>query len=272
MLRRLWFEWLWRTTSGQRWLERARSHEWVFVAGCNRSGKTTLANLIGQHLDVSVIPNANTHTRALPESTREGCPHVWVEKLERFRLTETDDRTPMTRLAFDWLCYHRNPRRMLVLESDIPAIQMRWLQEVFPGAALVGVVRNGFSVAEGLRRKEGYSIDRCARQWATSTRIMLEDAPRLHRFHLVRYEDLVARPIEVVNSLCHFLGLDPDSLIPFIERGWRMGNTDRHVSILRDGNAELIRSLSRDDIARIAENASGMLVTLGYSVPAQQRS
>ena len=30
---------------------------------------------------------------------------------------------------------------------------MRWLQEVFPNSCFIGVVRNGFAVAEGIKRK-----------------------------------------------------------------------------------------------------------------------
>jgi len=265
-LHALWFG------SKTRWLQAAQRHDWVFVAGCNRSGKTTISNLFRNHPEVSVIPNANMHTRALPESSREGCPHIWAERLERFRLTETDAIEPAYRLAFDWLHFYPRPRRVIMVESDLPAIQMRWLQEVFSNARLVAVVRNGYAVAEGLRMKEGYAIDRCARQWRLSTAVMLNDEPFIRAFHLVHYEEFVERPEAVTRKLCSFLGLDPSPLLPLLGSGWRLGNNDPTVSLLRDGNRELIGRLTSEELSVIRQNAADVLDRCGYTMPVEARS
>jgi sulfotransferase family protein len=263
-----------RWWSGPRaaWLVEARRHRWVFVTGCNRSGKTTVANLLGQHPDVTVIPNASSHTRALPSSDREGCPHVWTEKLERFRLTECDSRRPAARLAFDWLHHAPVARPVMVVESDLHAVQMRWLQGIFPDARFIGMVRNGYAVAEGLRLKEGYAIERCARHWRRASELMLADARVVRAFHLVRYEDFVQRPREVAVALADFAGVDAAPLLRATELGWRLGNTDTSASRLRDANPELIDALEVADVQAITVTAFDMLQRLEYLVESGARA
>ncbi len=266
-LMRLRKELFWWTTPCNNWLRLAENHRWVFVAGCNRSGKTMLSNLFGNHPDVSVIPNGNSHTRALPNSESERCRHIWSEKIERFRLTEEDNLAAAPRLVFDWLHYSRWPRRIILVESDLPAIQMRWLQKVFRNSYFIGVVRNGYAVAEAIRLKEGYSIERCARQWNVANKVMLKDATFVQNFRMMRYEDFVANPMRFVEELATFVGIDTAPLRPFVMNGWRLGNTDSSPSKLRNANSELIEQLSSDDIEDISATASEMLAYLGYFLP-----
>lgn len=254
---------VWQLTPRSYWLREAQRHIWVFVMGCNRSGKTSLANLLGVHPLVRVVPNANFHTRAVRSSDSHQCRHVWTEKLDSFRLTEDDDSAPASRLAFDWLHYAPS-RPAMVIESDLPSVQMRWLQAVFTNSYFVGVVRNGYAVAEGIRRKEGYAIRRCARQWNLATKTMMADAGRMRRFRLVRYEELMSRPAHTIRTLGSWLGIDPEPIVPVATMGWRMGNTDRDTSYPRNANLDLIQSLSASELDEITREAAEMLEQLGY--------
>ncbi len=258
-------ELVWAALPRARWLAHAQARRWIFVNGCNRSGKTTLSNLLRHHPSVSVIGNANSKTRALPNSETLGCRHAWAERLDVFHRTETSDRSPATRLAFDWLALADPANEIIVVESDLPAVQMRWLQGIFSDSYFIGVVRNAYAVAAALRLKEGYAIDRCARQWARSNETMLADAPFVRNFHLVRYEDFVARPLEVTEKISGFAGLDQEPLRTIVKVGWRLGNTDTRPSTLRNANPELISALTAEDRALIATHASAVLVNLGYS-------
>jgi hypothetical protein len=166
---------------------------------------------------------------------------------------------------FDWLHYVGRPRSVIVLESDLPAIQMRWLQEAFPDTRFIGVVRNGYAVAQGLRLKEGYTIDRCARHWNVANTVMLRDAPYIRRFMLVRYENFVTDPMTVARDVASFIGIDPAPVYPRILSGWRLGNTDLQPSLLHDGNPALFAQLTPNDISTITTNARDMLTELGYS-------
>jgi hypothetical protein len=263
VLRRASHELAWALTPASR-RRRARSRRWVFVTGCNRSGKTIVANLLGEHPAVAVVPNAASHTRALPSSADLGCPHVWTEKADRFALGPADDVRPAARLAFDWMRFPREDRPILVVESDLALAQMTWLQEVFPDPLFIGLVRNGYAVAEGIRLKEGYTLSRCARHWAEANRTMLRDAARVRRFELLTYERLTGDPRGTVRGLAGLLGLEPDELLSAVDSGWRLGNTDAGRSFVRDANAELVLRLTPEERGEIEAEAGEMLRRLGY--------
>ncbi len=240
-------------------------HKWVFVTGCNRSGKTILANFFANHPLVSVIPNANLQSTALPNSLTEECPHIWTEKLEKFRQSKTADQSAALRLAYDWLSYRRFPRMVILVESDLAAAQMPWLQSVFRESYFVGIVRNGYAVAEGIRLKEGYAIERCARHWNAVNRIMLGDAKLMRSFRLVQYERFIEHPMEAAKELAALIGIDPGPLEPFARTGWYLGNEDKKASRLRNANADLVQAYAASSIDKVAAHAAEMLAHFDYS-------
>jgi hypothetical protein len=166
---------------------------------------------------------------------------------------------------FDWLFLAGAASEIIVIEADITAVQMRWLQSILPHSYFIGMVRHAYAVVPALRLKEQYSIDRCAKQWARSNEAMLADAPFVRHFHLVRYEDFVTYPFDIVESIASFASLQVDPLQNAIQTGWRFGNTDTRTSTLRNANPELFTRLGPDDRAQVLIHCRLMLHTLGYS-------
>ncbi len=257
----------WHRHSPAHWKALGDRHKWVVVTGCNRSGKTILANLFGNHPLVSVIPNASAQSSVFVNPVAEGCPHIWTEKLERFRQPAIGEPRIASRLAFDWLACLHSPRSVILVDSSLAAVQMPWLQSMFREIFFVGMVRNGYAVAEGIRLKEGYAIERCARHWNAVNTIMLDDAERTRNFMLVRYERLTEDPMEVAKELASLIGIDVRLLEPVTQNGWRLGNEDRRPSKPRNANRDLTARLAAEDIGMIAAQAGGGLAQLGYDLP-----
>jgi hypothetical protein len=161
--------------------------------------------------------------------------------------------------------FPREDRQTLVIESDLAVSQISWLQEVFPDAAFVGIVRDGYAVSEAIRMKEGYAIERCARHWARVNEMLMRDAAGLRRFLPLRYEELARDPERTVERLAGFLGLDMEVVRPRVREGWRLGNTDSGPSRVRDANGELHARLTADDRRRIEAEAGETLARLGYA-------
>jgi RimJ/RimL family protein N-acetyltransferase len=248
------------------WGTRAARRQWVFVIGCNNSGTTLLYEMLGCHPAITLLPHEGQYlTRLLPLPGAAGCPRVWTERLDVFRLIEEDDRVDADRLAYDWLSQAEHPRRRLIAEKSPPdSIRSRWLQKVFPDSFFVAIVRSGYAVAEGIHRRQGYDLRRCARHWSLANRIMLEDAERLNRFVLVKYEDLHSDLPAVAATLGAFLGLDPAPLLAFRDMELTVHNMDNAPSRLADYNARSLANLSADDLAAIEHEAAPMLDLCGY--------
>ncbi|MFQ5529631.1 MAG: sulfotransferase [Gemmatimonadota bacterium] len=243
---------------------------WVFVVGCYNSGTTLLSDLLGRHSRISVLPEEGQFlTDELTSDYEFGLPRMWTMREDRFRLTEEDRGPDPQRLKREWGMRLDLSRPILVEKSPPNAARTRWLQEHFENAHFVAIVRNGYAVAEGIHRKgdprhrQGWPIEACARQWARSNEVLLEDSPLLRHLLWVRYEDLSARPREELARITGFLELDPDELA--YDPDERLAVHERHEP-LRNLNEQSIARLAPEDVATITRVAGPMLAHFDYAM------
>lgn len=262
--------WYWaKTIAATQWQRLAERYRWIFILGCNNSGTTLLTRLLSVHPDISSVPlGGRGATTVLPRPKEAGVARLWTERLDLFRLTEADQHCDSLRLIYDWISALRIPSRPLVLEKAPPdMICSRWFQAVFPDASFIGLVRNGYAVAEGIKRREGYPLERCARHWNTANKIMLDDSAYLKRFMLVRYEDLIKAPRKTVKQICQFLRIDSSLVEAATEAEWQVHNLENAPAKIQDFNVKSLASLSRNDVEVIKLHASEMLERFAYFLP-----
>lgn len=186
--------------------------KWVFIVGCYNSGTTLLHDVLGMHPDIGTMPDEGQfYSNVFPTGRQFGLPRLWALKPELFHLTENNGESfSASKLIRQWAFFYNHPDRKILLEKTIlNSARMRWLQKNIPNSYFIGVVRNGYAVAEGIRRKEHHSIDKAITQWNVSNEIMLHDLNYLHHKMLVRYEDFTADPEKTVAEICNFLGIQP---------------------------------------------------------------
>ena len=157
---------------------------------------------------------------------------------------------------------------VLVEKSPPNAARTRWFQEHFENAHFIGIVRNGYAVAEGISRKgdpksikEGWPIEKSAWQWARSNQLMLDDAEYLNHFHLLKYEDLAASPQNALDQIAKFLELEP-----FPDLTQQTFAIHERKEGVKDMNASSIAKLSENDINIINDQAADIMSRLGYEV------
>lgn len=247
-----------------------KPEKWVFIVGCYNSGTELLSSLLGSHREVAALPvEGQFLTRQFKPDYELGLPRMWALREDLFRLTEQDAGPNVRRLHREWLMRLDRSRPVFLEKSPPNAARTRWLQANFHNAHFVALVRNGYAVAEGIRRKaeprhleNGWPLDLCARQWNRSYQIMLEDAAHLRHVCWTRYEDLAANPGAEMTRIFEFLGLDPAGASEIqADRSWAVHEKDEPI---RDMNAESISRLTAEELAVVTREAEPMLRHFGY--------
>jgi Sulfotransferase family len=241
-------------------------YEWVFVVGCNNSGTTLIHDVLAATGQFSFMPHeGQRYTRVLRPAHKRGFERVWTEYLSELRLDESDSIARVPRLIFDWLAAMDTPAKARILEKTTAnAVRMRWLQRALPRSAFIGVVRSAYAVAEGIRRKGSKEVGRGARHWRKANQIMLDDSRHVSRFMLVRYEDFVASPAEMLLRMARFLELSE----PQIDQALVRFGYDTARGAIQDMNAESLRRLTSEEVVAINMEAGDLMESLGY-LPAE---
>lgn len=242
---------------------------WVFLVGCYNSGTTLLAELLGQHPSISALPTEGHFiTDQFVKDYDIGLPRMWVEREDIFCLSENDQGPDPVRVKKEWGMRLDLAKPVLLEKSPPNTAKTRWLQAHFENAHFIGMLRNGYAVAEGITRKadprhlrEGWPIEMSAYQWKRSNEILQRDSQHLKHFMWVKYEDLVADTVGTLNRITDFIEL------PGFERfesdqSWTIHERNEKV---RDMNSESISRLSRVQIDHINQVAGELIESFGYS-------
>lgn len=194
----------------------------VFVGGLHRSGTTPLAALLSEHPEVAGL----RHTRVtMDEGQHLQSVYPRTRSMGRFALdphAHLTDASPLvsvdnaSRLLSSWLPYWDTSKPLLLEKTPRNLLMGRFLQAMFPGSALIAVVRHPIVVALALEKwnpwvsKKGRlraPLLTQMRNWVTAHRLLHEDAPHLQRLLVIRYEDLVNDPRVELSRIQDFLGL-----------------------------------------------------------------
>lgn len=258
------------------------THRLVFVGGLHRSGTTPLARTLSRHPEISgldgtgVKEDEGQHLQPVyPKAKVYGGSGRFALD-PRSHLTEesplvTQDAAKRMRAAWD--PYWDLSRPVLVEKSPPNMVMGRYLQRVFPGSALIVVVRNPVVVAlsnkkwrklltRDLRRYS--TLSSMVSNWVAAHQTLRADAPFLEHLHVLCYEDLVASPVTELARIQRFLGLDTpipadsiaadrsDSYVQWwddLRRPWRPGGVQRRLIERRYGDAIAGFGYDLDDLS-----------------------
>ncbi len=198
----------------------------VFVAGLHRSGTTPLTRTLGDHPAISrlrethVLEDEGQHLQDVyPPAMAYGGPGRFAFD-EHAHLTEGSALARpenAARLWDSWSPYWDLAKPFLVEKSPPNLVMGRFLQALFPGSALIVVMRHPVVVALSTAKwrriwsrhpTKHASIETMIEHWLVAHRILRDDLPHLGRVHVLRYEDLVRDPTAELQLVQRFLGLE----------------------------------------------------------------
>jgi hypothetical protein len=248
--------------------------KWIFLVGCYNSGTTLLHRILGSHPRISAMSDEGTlMTDALPKPEDFGWTRMWCQCLDAMEAAQWEDGAAQAaRARRQWSIWYPRSYENLLDKSPSNVTRMTFLQEHFRPASFICIVRNGYAVAEGIRRRavprrpeypDRYPLELCAKQWRECDRITRRQESSIERFLQIRYEDLVADPEATMGSITDFLGL-PAFDAEILRRSFPVG---RGESVIRDMNAASIGNLSEKDLEDIESVAGEELDRHGYARP-----
>lgn len=242
----------------------------IFVFGCCNSGTKILWQALKEHKDLSGPSIEGQDLAGLPDSMGhyigDATFRLWAHP--QFKLcyyaTENDYNAEDAAKIKEVYSKYLVPGTRFITKSPADTLRARLIQVYFPDAYFVAIVRNGYAVSEGIVRKRKYdperpqysglftTIDEAAEQWFRANTIIVSHQKFLKNYIIVRYEDLVQNPEDVLFSILDFCGLDNNDFpIPAFDQGL---------------NEEQIARLSEYEIETITRIAAPMLIHFGYEL------
>jgi hypothetical protein len=217
----------------------------IFVVGFQRGGTNILTNLLASHPDTRLL-GRETHM-VFYGKAREPVTK-WFRRLlylpllvsarsHLFRAASLAERRripgPLMRYA-DLLLYRESMRnlarqpdrmgrdgrslkpgtRLLCKNVNGLAFVTPVLQDMYPDATFIALVRNGLALCEGYTRR-GMAPAAVGEIYEKIAQRMLDDAARLPNYHIVRFEKMVADPLGLIQDVYRHASLDAAAVDKF---------------------------------------------------------
>jgi Sulfotransferase family len=243
---------------------------YVFVLGCYNSGTTLLDNILGAHSEISNLPTegvALSYQYTGPE--HYSWPRLW-HKCEH--IMNSKDIIDSELLKKEWGLFFKKDKNFFLEKSIVNSTRIPWLNEKFNNPYFIWIIRNGYAVSEGIRRRsqksrfinskfkaKGYPIEWCAKQWVMNNQKIAEDVKKVKRFKVISYENLTDNMEQTIEALINWLPVK-NKQIPQVD-SFLFHGIKRKIENM---NKQSVRKLSKDDIEKINLVAKDSLSHWGY--------
>ncbi|HEY3134461.1 MAG TPA: sulfotransferase [Blastocatellia bacterium] len=193
----------------------------IFLGGLHRSGTSLLHQIMRSHPLVSGFQNTGApedegqHLQTVyPPASEFGGPGRFGFD-ERSFMSESHSLASTSnagKLFSEWGERWDLRRDYLIEKSPPNLVRARFLQAIFPRSMFIMITRHPIAVAYATQKWSGTSITSLIEHWLLCHERFLSDLPRLRKCFVIRYEDFVARPQEVMDEVYRFVGINSEPL------------------------------------------------------------
>ena len=264
-----------------RFLPMRHPEKWIFMGGCYNSGTTILREVLSSHPDIGSLPREGVElTSVFPNLEKNGWQRMWHRNSSSVdQMTKRDPQDAARVAARDWSVWWPRGKKVFLEKSIVHGAWMPFLERGFDNCYFIGVIRNGYCAAEGIRRRarpfgqaatdigaDRYKMSDTASQWVYSNECLQRDSNQVARYHEVRYEDLAAEPEKVLREIFQFIGVD-DSPMTMVDR--KTVSIGGRRFVIRNDNPASLARLSEVERKEYFSVAGQMMKQLGYDEVAE---
>jgi hypothetical protein len=187
-----------------------RLEKFLFIICMNNSGSTLLERLLSDCRNAVGFPppggpNEQVNGQGfvpdlmpIPGKIEPQCRRIWSEQAAVF---EDESRYQWPKIKRRWReKWALNPKfqtanpRVFLEKSPPNVYRAAMLQKHFPNSFFILMQRNPYAVAEGIRRRANFSIERCIRHWVRCAQKQMENQRTLPCAIYLSYEQLSEQP------------------------------------------------------------------------------
>lgn len=263
----------------------------VFIVGMNGSGTTMLADSLGHHPDLYILP---LESKVLPHFIEKQADFGDLSQLSsRRRLADaighakaywqTNDKrdlvlpdsalqSPGFAAVVDAVYKHfaeKAGKRRWGDKSPINTQYLRALGAAFPRARFVHIIRDGRDAAQSFHRRWGYYPKHTILRWKRVVETGIRQGAELgpSRYLQVFYESLTKDPENEMKRVCEFLDLRFDESVLKSSMHFMDPDAKRELggAIIQNSD-KWTHYFSPKQVAAMEDIAGAMLDSLGYSV------
>jgi hypothetical protein len=177
---------------------------------------------------------------------------MWVKCEREMQISANKNQTASV-IKRHWSHFFGEQKTVLIEKSISNTPRAVFFNDHFKPAYFIHIVRNGYAVAEGIKRKANvmggnpffeagqYPVELCAEQWVRSLQVVEEQRNLLENFLQISYEQLTADPDETIKMVCDFLGIS------------RFEISLKETSFTVHQNKESIRNMNESSWRRLTE-------------------
>ena len=193
--------------------------KWIFIVGCYNSGTTLLDQILSNHGQVGGLNDEGVMlTKKLPRPEDFAWKRMWIKCENEMNIAGNGSQIS-AEIKRHWSHFYTDKKQALLEKSISNTPRAVFFNDYFKPAYFIHIVRNGYAVVEGIKRKAKpmpgnpfflagqYPTELCAEQWVRSLQLVEEQRTRLDNFLEITYEQLTAQPDQTIEIVGDFLGI-----------------------------------------------------------------
>ena len=188
----------------------------IFVGGLHRSGTSFLAHLLANSKEVSSFPetdfpeNEGQYLQSLllrEEDSLGVCAFGYHPDahMDESHALATEEKA--TTLYASWKPYWDMSKSFLLEKTPKNLLRTRFLQKLFPRSTFIMIMRHPLAVFLATMNWDYTTAFSQIAHWLHCYERFLADSMYLNKVYLVRYEDLMEKPKDMLGDMMEYIGL-----------------------------------------------------------------